>query len=158
MRFFQIRSLSGELEWGQPKEWGWWKDGGGYFMNRDFFVMHWEVHFEDANCVRLHVESPCHKDDEMLNGIKGEVVKGLLSSNLEHEIKLRDFGYRAGRQTPVSNIQRNKCTEAFRVILRSEQQLETHRENIKKVHSAIGPTVHKVLLPFIPRLNTHFND
>jgi hypothetical protein len=161
MTFTTLKSLSGLLTYGQPPQWNWTRSGGHYFAKRDFFCVHWEVHHpadspDFAHSVRFHVESPSESNDSQLNGIKGEIIEALLSSSLEGVAVEKGFAYKKGSRTSSALIQKNQCTEAFRVTLPDAKLGATPQQNIEIVHAALGDEVERVLERFYETLNVQF--
>jgi hypothetical protein len=154
------RSGFNDLVSGCPPTWEWGKGRLGYDEGSNFFTVHWQVNFredtpEEARIVRLHVESPRHAVDPSLNDIKRRVIDALLESNMQQVAQQHGYAYEIGRLTSVAQIQRNKSTEAFRVVLAASQLASTHDENITAVHTAVGSVVDAVLQQFANQLDGH---
>lgn len=137
-------------------EWDWTRDGGGYGTGRDFFSVHWEVQHRDPQVVRLHVEAPRHNEDTALNVIKQELLAALLASDPEALLMNSGHSYRAGSKASVVAVQKNKSTEAFRVLLASNAPPLTHKERIQAVHDVLGARINAVVVGFSPRLDVLF--
>lgn len=156
-QYYKSRSKSGDLEKGFPKSWDKSRNNGNYDVGLDFFSVHWEVHIPKfASSIRLHVESPRYEKDPILNDLKQEVIAAITSSDIASVIQNRGCSYRVGSRISSSHIQKNKCTEVFRVELMDNQRRPTHREDIEKVHTQFGPAVDAVLQRFEERLREQF--
>ena len=145
-QFREGRGRTGKWEHGYPESWHWSRAGGDYFNERDFFSVHWEVYNPESTYgVRLHVESPRYSVDPLLNDLKQEVVAVLLAPAICAAVQQEGYIYRAGAKTSPNQMQRNKSTEAFRVVLTAEQRQPSHRRDIEIVHIALGSIVDEVL-------------
>ena len=113
---------------------------------------------EYAGIIRLHIESPRYDEDPSLNDLKREVIEALLASKVGQVARQKGYSYEVGARTAVAQIQRNKSTEAVRVLVAESQLKPTHEENIKALHSAVGSAVDEVPQNFADRLNEHFPD
>jgi putative zinc finger/helix-turn-helix YgiT family protein len=151
---------------GYLESWERARDGGGYRKGRDFFSVHWQVNVPKAGevsgpqgvrIIRLHVESPRATDDPLLNAIKRDLIKALLASTIPRLLEGKGYGYEVGRRTSNAQIQQNKSTEAFRVVLAAHQGKPTSQDNISLVHDAIGSVVDEVVQRFAERLNQRFD-
>jgi hypothetical protein len=134
---------------------------------RDFLSVHWEVYLprqhlgqasgpDESLVVRLHVESPRYDEDQPLNNLKRDVIAALLASNIAQTARQIGYGYEVGTRTSAGQIQQNKSTEAFRVLIGKQERKQTEQKDIEAVHAALGSSVDEVLNAFGARLHAHF--
>ena len=156
MIFESYSLVGGGLEHGHELNWHRSKNGGHYNRHQDFFWVHWEIGDAKPCSIKFHVESPRVDVDAELNGIKQDMVSAFLSADFECLATQCGYNYKRGGRTKPEHMERFKCTEAFRVVLKPEQCQGNHRANIETVNAAMGPTVRAVLERFAARLNAHF--
>ncbi|MGN6732064.1 MAG: hypothetical protein ACTHMB_08835 [Candidatus Binatia bacterium] len=116
--------------------------------------MHWQIdtpknqpHSARVD-VLLHVASPGHQIDPALNGLKQNVIEALLNSVLDQRVRANGFEYKMGLRTRIGQMQKNKTTQAFKVLLSPSQAKRTYRQDIEVVHAAVREDVDQILRPF----------
>ena len=155
MEFQHGTLIGGSYTKGVVTGWDWITNGGGYNKHRDFFSVHWEVQEHDPYSVRLHVEAPARKIDSILNGIKHDLVAAILASNIPGIAHGAGYEYLAGRRVSAPEMNRNKSTEAFRIVLTPGHPARTSKDRIAAVHSILKPHVEAIIGQFSAKLNTH---
>ena len=156
MRFEHRTLVGGPLVSGIPEELEWSRNGGSYEKSRDFFSIHWEVQTARPREVCLHVESPRADVDDVLNGIKQEVVLRMLDHDLLTAIQAAGLDYTPGKKISRSDIRCNKSTEPFRVVLPLRTPPTAIEENLEYVHEKLGSSIQAALEQFIPALQAEF--
>ena len=136
-----------------------------YRGKRDFFHVVWQVNTprrkqraESARTIFLLVGSPSYEKDLGLNTIKREVIEALVASNIGKAVRDNGHDYKLGSRISSPQLQKNRSSEAFRVIVANNQLKPTVEENIQIVHNAVGREVNRVLEPFIKRLKQRFRS
>jgi hypothetical protein len=119
--------------------------GGCYDSGIDFFDVHWEAHDHDPAAIKLHVEAPRLAVDAQLNSLKERLIRALLRSGIKEAAIARGFQWERGLRASETPVQRNKSTEAFRIVLRPDQMSERHEANIQRVDTVLGSAVAQVL-------------
>lgn len=158
MEFRTGKGMGGPLTKGLIEGWDRVRDGGSYARNRDFFSVHWEVHDHDSQCVRLHVESPRASADPELNAFKARVISALMRRlpAISDIARAHGASVLEGRRLSEQQIQANKSTEPFRIVVGNVEALAPHEEKIAKVDAWAGPQVRNVLYQFEAELASLF--
>lgn len=141
--FKKDKQPSGKLVKGYLPNWNYTRNSGNFAKGKDFLSLHWEVKDDSLNIVRFHVESPKYEIDKELNRIKYKIIVGILASILEIEKLITVGEVKTG--TMLNNIDNDKCTEVFRVILNSGCILTSYDENIELVNHQVGKVINKVV-------------
>lgn len=153
---FQEGNVNGRLVKGYEPEWDMQRSGGTYKKGYNFFSVHWEAKDRDLGGIRLHVESPATSIDPVLNKLKQDVIADIQSIDVKMAASSCDYIYKIGRKITASDIQNNKSTEVFRIILNQTQMKAIHQENIKLVHECVGSHLIEVMKRFTARINEEF--
>src|SRR5688572_11019011 len=126
-------SRDGGLATGCEEEWEYSRLNGNYDDGSDFFYVHWETKDRDPYNIRFHIEAPKYSIDPVLNSFKQSVINAILNSDIEHIVIEKGFNFKLGKYIEDKHIKRNKSTEVFRVMLSTDQAMQTHKENIEEV-------------------------
>jgi hypothetical protein len=148
---FERDDFRSKLIKGYPTNWNVSRNNGSYNTGKDFLSIHWEVHYESPDVVRLDVESPTKVIDYELNFLKQRIIIAILSKTQEinNSLKLGDFQI-ASR---LFNTDMNKSSEVFHVKIFENNIKQDYKENILQVHEQIGNIISSVLLKFSSEFN-----
>jgi hypothetical protein len=143
---FESDNFRSKLIRGYPIAWNLSKNNGSYNSGKDFISVHWEVHYDSPDVVRLDVEAPVKTKDIELNFLKQRIIIAILSKTQEvnNALKLGEFQI-ASR---LFNTHMNKSSEVFHVKICKDNVLSNHKENISQVHSELGNIIESVILKF----------
>jgi len=157
---FQTKELQGGLfVRGLEDSWYWSKDGGTYDKNVNFFSIHWEIQFRFLNIVRCHVESPRYKDDPALNDIKSRLVSSIIGcTDIEKTVISRDHEYDVGRRISEKEMQRNKSTEPFKIILKANQVDPDPQKDIENIHELLFAIMDRIIDKYRNGLDSFFGN
>ena len=147
--------MSGRLYRGYLGKWHNFKNSGTNENGRDFLLIHWEIHENKLNEVRLHVESPKAADSIQLNLLKSRIIIAILIKY--HEIdSLINMG-KVDLGTRLTNTATYKSSEVFRIILDIDKMKSSPEENFALVHDLIGDIIDCAFTKFSKDLKILFN-
>ena len=152
------KDFYGTLDYGYEAGWHWSKNRGSYWNGRDFFWTHWEVKSGNVCQVRWHVEAPSATVEATLNQIKQEMVTDFLAPRFQNLIEQNGLEYLKGTRAQLHHIEKNRCTEPFRVQLLATQNSGSAQGSMKIVNALMREPINNVLQRYKSRLDEHFNN
>lgn len=144
--FIKDKQRSGELCKAYLENWNFSRNNGSYAKGKDFLSIHWEIAGNSPDKVRFHVETPIYSIDNELNLIKSKIIILLLSKLIE----IKDCVTVGELETGIklSEIDINKSTEVFKIILVKKNICTTPEENIKLVNIQLEDIINNVIEKF----------
>jgi len=146
--FEKDKQISGRLCKAYLENWDFSRNNGSYTKNEDFLSIHWEIAENSPDEVRFHVEAPTYLIDNELNLIKSKIIILLLSKLIEIKNCVSIGELKPGSR--LSQIDTNKSTEVFKIILDKKNICTTPEENIKQVNIQLQDIINNVITKFIP--------
>lgn len=131
--------------------------GGDYSSGKNFFYIHWEVNSDSPNIIRFHIESPKYEIDQKLNDIKALIIEDIKNTLSEINSILKKHSIKdSSRSNKTTNIQNNKSSEVFQVILNKDIEFVNVKKELTEIDLLVGDLIDQkvsIYLPTLKKLN-----